>query len=296
MLERYKEKQFLFYNYITRSLANDKISHAYLVESNGVSYAFELCKDFAKFLLCNGVNDERIIEQINNEIYSNLIVIDADNVIKKEEIISLQANFSLKSTDDKKRVYLIKNAEMLTDSSANSLLKFLEEPEQNIIAILLVNNVNNVKETILSRCQIISLVNNEKFNYESIFDYYDAVNNEDKRSFIKNEFDKYINFYCNLEKNKQLVLKDKDIYELSNNIVSLLKFGLYLYFDLISVILEIDKEEYFPKDDRKAVILSYNSVDTLLKKIEIINRFLVLSRFNVNKNLFLDNFIIKFGG
>ena len=39
--------------------------------------------------------------------------------------------------------YIIKNAERLNPSSANTILKFLEEPEDNIIAILLTNNRYN---------------------------------------------------------------------------------------------------------------------------------------------------------
>ena len=43
--------------------------------------------------------------------------------------------------------------------SLNSLLKFLEEPDKDIIAILMTNNINNVLSTIISRCKVIKLNN-----------------------------------------------------------------------------------------------------------------------------------------
>ena len=43
--------------------------------------------------------------------------------------------------------------------AANSMLKFLEEPEDNIVAILMTNNINNVLSTIISRCKVFKLSN-----------------------------------------------------------------------------------------------------------------------------------------
>ena len=62
---------------------------------------------------------------------------------------------------DNKLIYVIDQAEKLNDSSANTILKFLEEPEEDIIAILVANNRYKVLDTILSRCQVITLINND---------------------------------------------------------------------------------------------------------------------------------------
>ena len=43
--------------------------------------------------------------------------------------------------------------------AANSILKFLEEPNDDIIAFLITNSFDNVMTTIVSRCQIIKLNN-----------------------------------------------------------------------------------------------------------------------------------------
>ena len=60
---------------------------------------------------------------------------------------------------DKALVIDYKEADKLNMSSANTILKFLEEPEDDIVAILVANNRYAVIETILSRCQVLSLKN-----------------------------------------------------------------------------------------------------------------------------------------
>ena len=48
----------------------------------------------------------------------------------------------------------------MNDYSANTILKFLEEPSSDIIAILLTTNRFNIISTILSRCQFLSIKSN----------------------------------------------------------------------------------------------------------------------------------------
>ena len=61
-------------------------------------------------------------------------------------------------------LFIIYNAEKLNTSSANTILKFLEEPEENIIAVLTTDNRYQVLDTILSRCQNLVFAPNLKEN------------------------------------------------------------------------------------------------------------------------------------
>ena len=60
---------------------------------------------------------------------------------------------------------VINDVELLNTSAANSILKFLEEPEENIIAILITSNRNLVINTIVSRCQVIRYYVKESFDF-----------------------------------------------------------------------------------------------------------------------------------
>ena len=48
MLEDYKEKQPLFYNQISKIIKSDKISHAYLIETNDCPYGFDIAMSLSK--------------------------------------------------------------------------------------------------------------------------------------------------------------------------------------------------------------------------------------------------------
>lgn len=48
MLEDYKEKQPLFYNQVSKIIKSDKISHAYLIETNVVLIGFDIAMSLPK--------------------------------------------------------------------------------------------------------------------------------------------------------------------------------------------------------------------------------------------------------
>ena len=69
------------------------------------------------------------------------------NSIKIEQIRQLQGD---------KRIVIIDKAELMTVQSANSLLKTLEEPQGDVIFILLAHSRQSLLDTILSRCQVFN--------------------------------------------------------------------------------------------------------------------------------------------
>lgn len=156
-----------FVSYIEKIMMSNKLSHAYLIEMEDSSTEFPLVLLFVKMILCpleinkcdklncSKCNVCRLIDEKN---FPDFEIIEADgNQIKKNQLLELKDEFQKTSLIGKRRVYVIKDAEKLNQSSANTILKFLEEPEENIIAILLTRNRYQVLDTILSRCQILAL-------------------------------------------------------------------------------------------------------------------------------------------
>jgi DNA polymerase-3 subunit delta' len=68
--------------------------------------------------------------------------------------LDLEKEFSL--TSENKRVFIIDGIEKATTSGANTLLKFLEEANENTYGILLTDNVSLVLPTIVSRSQVVN--------------------------------------------------------------------------------------------------------------------------------------------
>ncbi|MDF4189419.1 DNA polymerase III subunit delta', partial [Ligilactobacillus salivarius] len=63
--------------------------------------------------------------------------------------------FSKTGLESHKKLYIISHADQMTTNAANSLLKFLEEPSQDTIAILITEQLHRILDTIVSRCQVL---------------------------------------------------------------------------------------------------------------------------------------------
>jgi len=152
MLIDYKEAQPIAYKILSNAIVNNQFNHAYLFETKGYESGLDMAISFAKSIL--NIQDENIDEQN----YPELKIIEPDGQwIKKEQLKELQEEFNKKSILGNNKVYIINQAEKLNVNSANTILKFIEEPPEGIVAILVTDNIYQLLETIISRCQIISL-------------------------------------------------------------------------------------------------------------------------------------------
>ena len=76
----------------------------------------------------------------------------------------------------------------------------------------------------------------------------------------------------------------------------LFDIGIKLYIDILNYKLK-RKIEYFENNiDIIKNISNFNEFNDIIRKIEIINDFQKKSSYNVNKELFINNFIITFSG
>ncbi len=83
--------------------------------------------------------------------------------IKIDQIRQTQRDIGFKAVDARYKLFIIEQAEALTDQAANSLLKLLEEPINNIVSILLIENYQQLLPTIRSRAQLFSFQPQEPF-------------------------------------------------------------------------------------------------------------------------------------
>ena len=78
--------------------------------------------------------------------------------IKIDQIRELQQRFAYRSAEARTKIYVLNEAEKMTVQAANSLLKFLEEPVSEVMAILITENGQALLPTIQSRAQWVSFV------------------------------------------------------------------------------------------------------------------------------------------
>lgn len=309
MLDAYKDGQAVAYNIMMNAINNNKLSHAYLFDSNGNSDVMNIVLSFVKIIICmDKKSDEEILnicDRIDNGNYIDVKIIEPDGLwIKKEQLLDLQSEFSKSAIEGSKKIYIIKSADKMNIQTANSILKFLEEPVDDIIAILIVDNINLVIPTIISRCQIIKL-NKKKYEESSLLNFSNLCNNtkyrclsdDEKRQFI----DDVINFIMMIENSGlDTLIYTKNIWhnkfkDRNDNIMAI-ELIINFYYDVMKFISNLkinffkDKIEYIENVSKK------NSLISVAKKIEILDEIKNNFKRNLNVNLLVDKLIIDMCG
>lgn len=149
---------------LKNSILRNRVSHAYLFEGIRGTGKKEVGLLLAKSLFCQSPNEGYIpceecsnCKRINNGNHPDFHLIEPDGLsIKKQQIHELQAEFSKTGVESRQKIYMIVHADRMTVNAANSLLKFLEEPNRQTVAILISEQVQKILPTILSRCQTLA--------------------------------------------------------------------------------------------------------------------------------------------
>jgi DNA polymerase-3 subunit delta' len=81
------------------------------------------------------------------------VAIPRANIIKINSIREVRREASMTTTDGRRRVVIISEADAMGDEAANTLLKTLEEPSGNTMLILTTAHSESLLPTIRSRCQ-----------------------------------------------------------------------------------------------------------------------------------------------
>jgi DNA polymerase III subunit delta' len=161
--DTFHETQERVVKILTNSINKNRFAHAYLFKGDKGTGKKAIAIHFTKVFFCHekdGVEpcgtckDCRRIDSGN---HPDVHVISPDGQsIKIDQIRQLQKEFAYLGVESKRKVYLLEHAERMTNQAANSLLKFLEEPSESTLAILLTEKPHNLLDTIISRCQVIS--------------------------------------------------------------------------------------------------------------------------------------------
>lgn len=156
---------------LSQQFSNAILPHAILI--NGVTGAgkLELAQWLIKLLSCQ----QPKVEQDSNNIISHCGSCKSCLLIKSKTFpdhLNLVAEKTSLAVDDirfanvflqkmahigKYKTILINNAQTMTPSAANALLKTLEEPSDNSVIILTTNDIDLLLPTIISRCRVLNI-------------------------------------------------------------------------------------------------------------------------------------------
>jgi DNA polymerase-3 subunit delta' len=90
--------------------------------------------------------------------YKKLEIPKKQGIISVKESAAINKNLSLKAYEGGYKVMIIWMADKMRTDAANKLLKLLEEPPEKTIFILISESIDDLLQTIISRCQIVDFL------------------------------------------------------------------------------------------------------------------------------------------
>ena len=268
-------------------LDHNMFSHAYLFEVGNYEEDYSFILDFVKMLFCNNNNKFNkldcdkcnICSLINQEMFPDLYIIRPDgNEIKKEQLLNLEKEFSNTSIVSNYKICIILEAEKMNISAANSILKFIEEPEDNIFNILVTKNKYKLLPTIVSRCLYFNIRDNEKYNFAD--DYYVTF-----ISYLKDNDQLFLNYDSIID---YFYEKDDESEEKKTN-KTFNKKKIFCFFNNLNLYLF----DYYNGDLKENIDINKNKI---IDYISVIQKSLFELEYNINYKLWFDDLFCKLIG
>jgi len=148
---------------LKRTIRSGEVGHAYLFSGPTGSGKKTLALLFAQALNCR--NELQIpcgqcfsCRKILSGNHADLYMLKPQGAsLKIGQLREIKDSLYLLSSEGRKKICIIYDAELMTLPAANSLLKILEEPPQDLVFILLTSRPWALPSTVLSRCTHFTL-------------------------------------------------------------------------------------------------------------------------------------------
>ncbi len=160
--------------------------HAYIFEGDSGLGIYETARLFASALTCTA-------ETVPCTVCNSCVTAKADSnpdiiTVKPEDkkksigvevIRDMIADAVLKPFLAKRKVYILPDCSIVTESAQNAFLKLLEEPPEYAVFILITDNADLLLETIRSRCVKVRF---SPLSEERMSEYLEKINPNDNRN------------------------------------------------------------------------------------------------------------------
>lgn len=164
--------QEMIKEHLQNALKTGNVSHAYIINGERSSGKEFIANIFAMALQCEqgGVEPCNKCHSCKQALTNNQpdiirITHEKPNTISVDDIREqINNDMAIKPYAGPKKIYIMNEAEKMSVSAQNALLKTLEEPPEYGVIILLTTNLSAMLQTILSRCLVLNMkpVSDEK--------------------------------------------------------------------------------------------------------------------------------------
>lgn len=291
-------------NIIKNAIKTNKLSHAYLFYGSVGTNVEKPILNAIELILKNKNKEIKIskIEDLNNCYDIQVINTNNKEILKEQFDQKITKLFETSLEKDSIKILYIKNIDLGNKIFLNKLLKFIEEPVENLIILMNTNYLDKVLPTIKSRTQNIFI----KKNIKSKIDLVKNIENKNA-SLIANIFvdDQQIN-KDNLEIVNDLIEKVVLILEKSLKNIFVIKEELFqlwnknnndyilkiiqLFFYQINIKIDDENPLFINKDkliiEFKKKNIEFIKIQKLIEKTR--NNIKNYANFNLQKINFLN--------
>jgi len=150
--------------HLQTAIEQNKISHSYIINGEQGSGKKLMAAIFAETLQCEdkGINPCGLCKsciQAESKNHPDIIWVTHEKYSIGVDDIRSQLNndIGIKPYSSPYKIYIIPDADKMTEQAQNALLKTIEEPPEYAIIMLLTNNMESLLPTIMSRCVTLNL-------------------------------------------------------------------------------------------------------------------------------------------
>ena len=149
-------------DYLDAAFSRKTVPHAFLISGNDAEEKINLAKLLATAIVCTGESapcDACVsCKKASAGYHPDIIWKDCESAsIKVDEIREIRRDAYILPNDGEKKVYVINDADKMTQEAQDALLKILEEPPRFTTFILICYNHNSLLTTVLSRVTHLKL-------------------------------------------------------------------------------------------------------------------------------------------
>lgn len=155
------------YRQFEQAVAEDRLSHLYLLAGVGDAEKIALTKSLASFVLGQDELTKQRVAAFDHPDFVTVLPEKPGAAIKIAQIRALVPELTTTALEGQRKIFVIDQADTLTMAAANSLLKFIEEPAGPQLILLLANKASDVLATIRSRAQLVNLQASDQVNLDS---------------------------------------------------------------------------------------------------------------------------------
>ena len=275
-----KSKQGKVFTLLENALKKNRLAHVYLFVGSNNEFMLETGEIFLSSII-EGNNDfftdENLLRRVRKHSFVDYQYLDNSQVsIKVDDIRNLIESFQKTAIESyEKKIYILNNFDNVSNVVANALLKFIEEPSNDTYGIIIINNKDNVLDTIKSRCQIIN------FEESKFVDLYEAnIDIDDPHSYL----------LARLKIEDKTILED-EVYQIAyeiflnylDEISDINAFTYYLHSEIFNNKLETKLLKNSFKLFIQMTIIILN--DSLLESVNANDKYLDLVNGIKNKNI-----------